>query len=183
MTDKTNKEEQPRIRHFGDQDDYNPCHLLKIYPIGGTSSKGLIRDKNGCAIGGGESYRIMDSHRNRYELLITPALYEDLTKSLHKPFYHSIPGKLFVEVNLMDFPQAAIDTFKDELFCSHEGEEYNEDTECYEDYYYPPVFKQHEHHEWKPQKFVLALKRRSQFRMLREVLDDLIDEYAGHSSQ
>ena len=179
--EKSNKEEQPRIRNFGDHDDYNPHHLLKIYPIGGTSSKGIIRDKDGCAIGGGESYRIRDSHGNRYELLITPALYEDLTKSLHKPFYRSIPGKLFVEVNLMDFPQSAIDTFKDELFYPHEGEEYNEVSECYEEYYYPPVFKQHEHHEWKPQKFVLALKTRTQFGMLRAVLDDLIDEYAGQS--
>lgn len=172
-----NQKNQPRIRNFGacGHDDYDPRYPIKIFPIGSFGGGHSLRDKNGANIGGGSIYNVRDSHGNYYSLLITKAVYDDLIKSLRPPLSRTIPGNLFVEVELMDFPQEAITRFEIELFQVYFDEEEQE--------FYPPIFKKHEWHRLKPKIYILALKEKGKFRHITSILDMLIDEYKGQSTQ
>lgn len=176
---------EPRIRNFArcGSEGYNPVHPIKVYPIHSYGGGAIIRGKDGGKVGGGSLYGIRDTHGNYYKLLITPALYEDMVKSFHQPFGYFLPGKLFIEVMLDDFPDQAITDFKSDLFTDWYGEVWDDETQTYEDDYSPAVFKKHEYHKIESKRFVLALKRKGQFNALLNTLDELINDYKGKSTK
>lgn len=154
--------------------DYNPRPVIKIYPIGSFGTKGIIRDKDGSCIGGGNTYRIRDTNGNFYNILITPAVYEELIRS-PRPFGRSIPGRVFVKISLKDFPDKAVDFFEDELFFTR----YDPD-ECE---FYPSFFEKNEHHEISKKVYLIAIKNYRKFGIVKDVLYQMMREYKGESTQ
>lgn len=121
-----------------DGDCYTLAHLIKPIPGGfGGGGHGTIRDKSGSTIGGGDVWHFSDTDGNRYNLLITPAVFEEF--KVPKPFGRSIPGEFCVKLNLRDLPDEALGALKVDLFEEKFADEYDEDGE--------PVYWFHIHKE------------------------------------
>ena len=109
---------------------YRPDHLLTLVPSGTSSGGiGMIRDKDGAAIGGGDVWSFSDMNGARYNVLVTPAVFEAMKSWCRRPFMMNVPGELSMVLDLRDYPEAAMDYFNSRLFFSQE--EYDPDEDSY----------------------------------------------------
>ena len=177
---------KPKVRDFRHEGSahYDPCPIIKVIPsLSFSDGEATIRDTNGARIGGGVMRYLRDTQGNRYAFLITPAVLEVLREEFrHNFFGRSIPARLFAEVELYDFPDEAIENFKDYLFAEyidpHDGED---DDECWE--VCPPLFSKHQYHELERGHFIIELSSREKFILLREELVGLHLNYKGQSTK
>lgn len=168
---------KPNIRNFSHEgsDTYDPCQLIKIYPISsyGSGGDGCIRDKHGWAIGGGSVIGIIDSHRNKYSLLITPALAEDLKKEFRYVGFRNRPARLFLHIKLHDYPDDMIEYFKNELFYEYwDEEEYD---------VLPAEFEKGTFHKINEREYIFSIKNQSDYRSIEGTLLSMTEKSQGRS--
>lgn len=129
------RHEGGRISQDYDRTDsrmYRPDHLLTLVPTGMSSGGyGMIRDKDGSAIGGGEVWSFSDMNGAHYRLLITPAVFDAMKSWCRRPFSRSVPGEVSMVLDLRDYPEAAMEYIRASLFTSRV--EYDEEGDSYYD--------------------------------------------------
>lgn len=170
--------EKPKIRNFQHSvsDDYDPLPTIKIYPSGSCGTgDATIRDKHGWAIGGGEMHYLMDTHQNRYKLLITPAVWEDLKIQFRGTFCRQKPANLFLHIRLHDFPDEALTYFEEQMFAEYWDEEEYEVI--------PAKFSKHQYHKLKDREYIFRIPTKSKFRAISDCVNYLSRFYEGKSIQ
>ena len=111
---------------------YRPDHLLTLVPSGKSSGGiGMIRDKDGSAIGGGEVWSFSDMNGAHYRLLITPAVFDAMRRWCRRPFSRSVPGEVSMVLDLREYPETAMEYIRASLFTSRV--EYDEEGDSYYD--------------------------------------------------
>ena len=170
--------EKPKIRNFDHtvSDVYDPLPAIKIYPSGSVSTEdAMVRDKHGWAIGGGEMHYLTDTHQNRYKLLITPAVWEDLKIEFRGTFSRQKPARLFLHLRLPDFPEEALTYFEEQMFAEYWDEEEYEVI--------PAKFSKHQYHKLKDREYIFRIPTKSKFRAINDCLFYMSHEYEGKSLQ
>lgn len=170
--------EKPKIRNFDNtlSDVYDPLPAIKIYPSGSVSTEdAMVRDKHGWAIGGGEMHYLTDTHQNRYKLLITPAVWEDLKIEFRGTFSRQKPARLFLHLRLPDFPEDAMKYFEEQMFAEYWDEEEYEVI--------PAKFSKHQYHKLNDREYIFRIPTKSKFRAINDCLFYMSHEYEGKSLQ
>ena len=142
---------------------YRPRQPLTLVPSGLRSGGlGMIRDRDGAAIGGGDVWSFTDMNGGGIDILVTPAVFEELKRRVG-PISRCVPGEISMVLNLREYSDAAKEHFVQVLFSS--AEHMDDDGSYYE---VDPVLDK-DNSEWLDETTIMV--RSVDKRMISQVLD------------